>query len=100
VSGEGPVPRGAGLCRVVESDDSLAASHSGLWTGPAILAACVAGLGGAASCGAAALVAFAVSSALDFDWHLPAPCLWAGWATGLACPPAPLPETSAQVEPA
>jgi hypothetical protein len=37
-----------------------------------------------ARCGCAALLAFAITGALDFDWHLPALCLWAGYAGGLA----------------
>jgi O-antigen ligase len=40
-----------------------------------------------ARCGCAALLAFALTGALDFDWHLPALCLWAGWAGGLAATP-------------
>jgi O-antigen ligase len=40
-----------------------------------------------ARCGCAALLAFALSGALDFDWHLPALCLWAGWVGGLAATP-------------
>ena len=37
----------------------------------------------ATSCAAAAVAAFAVASGLDFDWHLPALALMAGWAAGL-----------------
>jgi O-antigen ligase len=36
------------------------------------------------SCAVAALVAFAVAGAFDFDWHLPALALMAGWVAGLA----------------
>ena len=36
------------------------------------------------SCAAAALVAAAVAACFDFDWHLPALALAAGWAAGLA----------------
>jgi hypothetical protein len=43
-----------------------------------------------AACATAALLSFALSGALDFDWHLPALCLWAGWAGGLAGPADPL----------
>jgi O-antigen ligase len=39
-----------------------------------------------ASCAVGALVAFACSAGLDFDWHLPALCLWAGLVSGLATP--------------
>jgi hypothetical protein len=35
------------------------------------------------SCAVAALVAFAVAGALDYDWHLPALGLVGGWAAGL-----------------
>jgi len=38
----------------------------------------------ATSCAAAALVAFAVAGALDFDWHLAALGLVGGWVAGLA----------------
>jgi O-antigen ligase len=37
----------------------------------------------ATSCAAAAVAGFAVASGLDFDWHLPALALMAGWAAGL-----------------
>jgi len=37
-----------------------------------------------ASCACAALAAFAVAGAFDFDWHLPALGLVAGWVTALA----------------
>ena len=39
------------------------------------------------SCAAASLVVFAVTGALDFDWHLAALGLVGGWAAGLASPP-------------
>ena len=38
----------------------------------------------ATSCATAALVAFAVAAALDFDWHLAALGLVGGWVAGLA----------------
>jgi len=38
----------------------------------------------ASSCATAALVAFAVAGALDFDWHLAALGLVGGWVAGLA----------------
>ncbi len=40
----------------------------------------------ATSCATAAVVAFAVAAALDFDWHLPALALVGGWAAGMAGP--------------
>ena len=46
----------------------------------------------ATSCAAAALVAFAVAGALDFDWHLAALGLLGGWVAGLASPPPAEPE--------
>ncbi len=42
----------------------------------------------ATSCATAALVAFAVAAALDFDWHLAALGLVGGWVAGLAGRPA------------
>ncbi len=42
----------------------------------------------ATSCATAAVVAFAVAGALDFDWHLPALALVGGWAAGMAGPSA------------
>ena len=50
-----------------------------------------------ASCAVGALVAFACSAGLDFDWHLPALCLWAGLVGGLAMP---LPVPDAGLQPA
>jgi hypothetical protein len=41
----------------------------------------------ATSCAAAALLAFAVAGALDFDWHLAALGLVGGWVAGLAGKP-------------
>jgi len=41
-----------------------------------------------ASAAVAALVVFGVGGAVDFDWHLPALALCAGWAAGLATRPA------------
>jgi hypothetical protein len=41
----------------------------------------------ATSCAAAALVAFAVAGALDFDWHLAALGVMGGWVAGLAARP-------------
>ncbi|HWE67887.1 MAG TPA: O-antigen ligase family protein [Acidimicrobiales bacterium] len=41
----------------------------------------------ATSCAAAALVAFAVTGAFDYDWHVPALALIGGWVAGLAGPP-------------
>jgi len=41
----------------------------------------------ATSCACAALVAFAVAGALDFDWHLSALGLIGGWVAGLASRP-------------
>jgi O-antigen ligase len=41
----------------------------------------------ATSCAAAALLAFAVVGALDFDWHLAALGLVGGWVAGLAARP-------------
>ena len=38
----------------------------------------------AASCAIGALMAFALAGAFDFDWHLPALGLLAGWIAGLA----------------
>ncbi len=38
----------------------------------------------ATSCAAAALLAFAVVGALDFDWHLASLGLVGGWVAGLA----------------
>jgi O-antigen ligase len=48
----------------------------------------------ATSCATAAVVAFAVAGALDFDWHLPALALVAGWAAGTAGPSALRPSPS------
>ena len=36
------------------------------------------------SCAIAALVAFAVAGATDFDWHIPALALMGGWVAGIA----------------
>lgn len=66
--------------------------------GGALLVSCGIGAGLAvrrrdalAASAAAALVVFGVAGAVDFDWHLPALALAAGWAAGLAVRPRPQP---------
>jgi O-antigen ligase len=40
----------------------------------------------ATSCALGALITFALSGAVDFDWHLPVVALMGGWVAGLAGP--------------
>lgn len=65
--------------------------------GVVLLAAAMAAIGASirrrdqlSACAAAAVVAWAVAGALDFDWHLAALGLIAGWAAGLAGHPSPM----------
>lgn len=71
--------------------DVLQVLADGGVVGGALLLACGIGAGLAlrrrddlSSSAVAALVTFAVAGSVDFDWHLPALALAAGWAAGLA----------------